>query len=249
MPGPCGEPIYTEAMIHASTRRSLVVGSAAMIAFGQSRIAVQEAFDHLLFGVSDLGHGVDWFEQRAGVRAIFGGVHPGRGTRNALASLGGVHYLEIIAPYPAQTVKDRQFQLSGLTEPRLINFAVRTKDISKTAASLREAGVQTFGPVDGSRRTASGALLRWKMLRVESKVQSGAINPIPFFIEWASDSTHPSKDAPGGCTIEDLRFAHPRAGELRAALRSIGLEANVATADEVQINAVLQTARGRVDLV
>jgi Glyoxalase-like domain len=93
------------------------------------------------------------------------------------------HYLETIAPDPAQTVEAWQFQLSGLTEPRLINFAVRTKDINRTAASLREAGVHTFDPIDGSRRTASGALLRWKTLGGESKFQSGAINPIPFFIE------------------------------------------------------------------
>ena len=49
-----------------------------------------------------------------------GGVHPGRETRNGLVSLGEAHYLEIIAPDPAQMVKDRQFQLSTPTEPQLI---------------------------------------------------------------------------------------------------------------------------------
>jgi hypothetical protein len=41
------------------------------------------------------------------------------------------------------------------------------------------------------------------------------------------DSTHPSKKAPGGCVINDFRFEHPHADELSAALRAIGLEANV----------------------
>ncbi len=219
-----------------------------MLAFGETRMPVLDVFDHLLFGVSDLEHGIDWFERRAGVRAIPGGVHPGRGTRNALVSLGGVHYLEIIAPDPAQSVANPQFQLSALTEPRLIHFAVRTNDIESTAAALRRAGVHTIGPTDGSRRTASGGLLRWKTLGVESKFQSGEIDPIPFFIEWASDSTHPSKNAPRGCAIEELRFEHPRADELRAALRAIGLEANVVRAEQVRMVAIIQTPKGRVEL-
>jgi hypothetical protein len=235
-------------MTAAITRRSFVCGTAAALVFGQTRMPVRDAFDHLLFGVSDLDHGIDWFERSAGVRAVMGGVHPGRGTRNALLSLGGLHYLEIIAPDPSQTVGDRQFQLSALTEPRLINFAVRTNDINSTAVSLRRAGVHAIGPKDGSRRTPSGALLRWKTLGVESHFQSGEINPIPFFIEWASDSTHPSKNAPAGCVIEDLRFEHPRADELTAALRAIGLEANVATADQVRIVAMIQAPKGRFEL-
>jgi hypothetical protein len=208
-----------------------------------------DAFDHLLLGVSDLDHGIDWFEQRAGVRPVMGGVHPGRGTRNALVSLDGAHYLEIIAPDPAQTVKDPQFQLSSLTQPRLIKFAVKTNDIGITATSLRGAGAHPIGPFDGLRRTASGALLRWKILWLESKFQSGEIDPIPFFIEWASDSTHPSKNAPAGCMIEDLRFEHPCSEELLGALRSLGLEAKVAQTDEVRIVALVQTLKGRMELI
>jgi hypothetical protein len=219
-----------------------------MLGFGQNIRPVREAFDHLLLGVSDLDHGIEWFERRTGVRAVPGGVHPGRGTRNALVSLGGAHYLEIIAPDPAQSGAVLQFPVGNLTEPRLINFAVRTDDMERTAASLRRAGVAVIGPRDGSRRTASGALLRWKSLAVKSKFEADGIDPIPFFIEWASDSRHPSKDAPGGCTIEDVRFEHPRAAELKAALRAIGLEANVRMADRARIIAMVETPKGQVEL-
>lgn len=215
---------------------------------GETRLPVAKAFDHVLLGVSDLDQGIAWFEAHAGVQAAMGGAHPGRGTRNALASLGGEHYLEIIAPDPAQPGVEPQFPVRGLAQPRVINFAVRTNDIERTAASLQKAGVRTSGPQDGSRRTASGALLRWKRLDVDANFQQGAINPIPFFIQWASDSVHPSASAPRGCTIQELRFEHPRPDELKLALASVGLEARVAKASEARIIGAIQTPKGRLDL-
>src|SRR5437660_10826356 len=83
---------------------------------------VPPMLDHILLGCNDLERGIAFVEQHTGVRAAFGGVHPGRGTQIALLSLGTRRYLEIIAPDPQQTdsSSERNAELKKLAEPRLV---------------------------------------------------------------------------------------------------------------------------------
>jgi hypothetical protein len=219
-----------------------------MILRAQSVRPAAVAVDHLLLGVSDLDRGIEWVEQRTGVRAAAGGVHPGQGTRNALLSLGSGHYLEIIAPDPAQSAYNFQIDVRSLAQPRLINFAVTTTNIAGVAVAAREAGFRLFGPQPGSRQTVDGKTLRWQRLGVLNQLGSGGVEPVPFFIQWDASSQHPSKTAPGGCALEALAFEHPKPSELAGAFKTLGIEGAISQAEQVRIVATLKTPKGRVEL-
>jgi len=211
-------------------------------------ISAKAAVDHLLLGAADLDRAVAWFEKLSGVKAVIGGVHPGRGTRNALVALGGRQYLEIIAPDPAQTAYDFQIDVRGLTEPRLITWAAVTPDINSVAEKARAGGYQIFGPRDGSRARPDGKLLKWKTLGVLSKFGVGSVDPIPFFIEWAADSPHPSQDSPKGCELLSFEMEHPDSANVAESLKKLGLESKVAQSKEARLRATLKTPKGKVEL-
>ncbi len=211
-------------------------------------IPAKAAVDHLLLGAADLDRGVAWFEKLTGVKAVVGGVHPGAGTRNALVALGGRQYLEIIAPDPAQTAYNFQIDVRKLTEPRLITWAAVTADINAVAQQARAGGHQLFGPRDGSRARPDGKTLKWKSLGVLAKFGTGGVDPIPFFIEWAADSLHPSQDSPKGCELLSFEIEHPDSAGVVGMLKNLGIEAKVKQAKDARLRATLKTPKGKVEL-
>ena len=204
--------------------------------------SVPSQLDHTLLGCSDLRRGIDYVERRAGVRAAFGGVHPGRGTQNALLSLGERRYLEIIAPDPKQEKVVWHAEISKLTEPRLIGWAAHVDDIDRVVARLRQAGVAFDDPQPGSRQRLDGSVLRWKTLTLKDD-QSGLL---PFFIEWSAQSPHPSVDAPGGCSLVRFEMVLPDPKKLADETKSLGVDIPVAKGERAQLRATLSSPKGEL---
>jgi hypothetical protein len=183
-----------------------LVGSSALFpSFVWPADDVPILLDHFILGCNDLDRGIDLVEQNTGVRAAFGGVHPGRGTRNALFSLGERRYLEIMAPDPEQHVTPQIPRLLELAEPRIVGWAVHVTNVEKLAERLRFVSVPFEGPRPGSRQRPDGKTLHWKSLTLQDD-QGGLL---PFFIEWSADSIHPSADAPTGCRLTRFGVVHP----------------------------------------
>jgi len=201
------------------------------------------ALDHILLGCSDLAAGLAFVEQHTGVRAAFGGVHPGRGTRNALLSLGEKHYLEIIAPDPQQPDAADTYGLRKLTAPRLLTWAAHPGNLDDFATRLRAANLAFDGPTPGSRKRPDGRLLQWKTINLKDDL--GGL--LPFFIEWSASSVHPSVDSPMGCKIKRFSYAGPDYdGVGRILEEDLGIAILAEAGEKSQIRAGISGPAGRV---
>jgi hypothetical protein len=234
-----------------SRRSFLAVTTGALFAptLAWSAEEVPALLDHILLGCSDLDAGIAFVEERTGVRPAFGGVHPGRGTRNALLSLGEQRYLEVIAPDPkqdsAQPFAAKQLAtLKDLKTPRLISWAVHPGDVESLAKRLHDAGIATRGPWPGSRARPDGRILSWKSLVLADDRQGS----LPFFIEWSADSAHPSVDAPGGCRLERFVVVAPDSAELAKTFQRLGIDAPVERGERPQIRARVAGPKGKFEV-
>ena len=226
------------------SRRSFLAlagGAIASPAISWGAVNVPKVLDHILLGVRDLDEGVAFVKEHTGVTAAFGGVHPGRGTRNALLSLGERHYLEIIAPDPAQPDSPDKYGLRKLAEPRLVGWAAHPGNLDAFAARLRDAGLAFDGPTPGERRRPDGRLLQWKTLNLHDD-QAG----LPFFIDSGADTVHPSADAPPGCKILSFGLSAPDSAELQRTCTLLGLDVTVTHGEKLQLLARIAGPDGRV---
>jgi catechol 2,3-dioxygenase-like lactoylglutathione lyase family enzyme len=153
--------------------------------------------DHVMICVPDLEQGRQAYT-RMGFDVHPGGVHPGRGTHNAIA-FNGEDYLELLA------VRDRPEYLAaaGATGGLLeflaagggIRFVVlQSDDLPADVKAMRARGVDVSDPAPGERRAPTGQVLRWTMARL------GPANPLPvLFVQHLTP-------------LEERRRQVPRAG-------------------------------------
>jgi Glyoxalase-like domain len=202
--------------------------------------------DHLVYGTPDLGMGIERIDKLLGLRATPGGQHPGRGTRNALVSLGPATYLEIIGPDPDQPTPPlpRPFGVDDLKEPRLVTWAAKGKNLENLAAEAARRGVKLGEVIPGSRKRPDGVVLSWRYTDPRTVVGGGVV---PFFIDWGT-SAHPTSTATPGASLVSLRAEHPQPDQVRTMLDGFGLDLPVTAGPKPALVATVSGPRGRVEL-
>ena len=226
---------------------ALVADAASEAGMAAAAGAPRARVDHILFACSDLDAGSAWLEAATGVRPMFGGVHTGRGTHNALISLGSFpagtlvagapsSYMEIIAPDPRQPEVppdparfDFSFARNG-RGCRLANWASSSDDIltlQRLATADGGAGywpLQVPIPHSSQRVTPDGETLIWSTASPLHGVSSeGGV--LPFLIDWEGvipSGRHPSATSPAGCRLQQLTLRHPNPSLIASALTRIG---------------------------
>jgi len=202
--------------------------------------------DHLVYATPDLNASITDLQNRLGVRAVQGGQHPGRGTRNALLALGERCYLEIVGPDPSHPWDDglRWFNVDVLHAQRLVTWAANTTNLEQEIVNAARNGLR-LGPITaGSRMRSDGVTLHWKFTNPDTVVADGVV---PFLIDWGS-SPHPASTSPGPLQLTSLRAEHPEPEKVILALSALGIDLLVDYGATPALIAEIKTREGIVEL-
>jgi len=189
---------------------------AALVALWTS-IAPHAQLDHIVVGIRSLDEGIAQFQQLTGVKASIGGRHPGRGTENALVSLGGGSYIEILAPQTGATLSPQDQALRNLERLTIIDWAVSVPEVDGAVAALKSAGFTASPAQPGARLTPAGERLDWTTFGL----RGADIDAAPFFIRWSPNTPHPSTTAPAGCELDALVVQDPASEKLATAMKAL----------------------------
>ena len=202
--------------------------------------------DHIVYAVPDVAKAVADLEQRLGVRAAFGGKHPGIGTHNALLSLSDDSYMEIIGPDPDQPppAMPRPFGIDMLKAPRLVTWLAKARNFEEQLGRVRALGYNPGTLTPMSRDLPDGTRIEWRLAIPPQPIGDGLV---PVLIEWHTDR-HPAKTSPRGCTLVELYGEHPRPETVRSILDAMGVSLDLRQGPVPTLTAILDTPKGRVTL-
>jgi hypothetical protein len=159
-----------------------------------------EDVDHIILAINDLEKGTREFEDKTGIKPIYGGIHPNSYTQNAIVSLDNKVYLEILAPRTdIDSIPNWLMNIEKLTP---IGWAISTTDIQLTRDKLTSLNITTSLPESGSREKPDGTILKWTTFGINNDESSTT----PFFIKWDKDSFHPSQGTTNECKIEEINL-------------------------------------------
>jgi hypothetical protein len=87
-------------------------------------------------------------------------------------------------------------------------------------------------------------MLHWQTLNLDTD-RNGLL---PFFIQWGTDTMHPSVDAPAGCRLERFAVVSPDSASLSGEFQKLGIDVNVVSGNAVHLRATITGRKGKLVL-
>ena len=168
--------------------------------------------DHVMICVPDLPRAIEQYH-KLGFNIHPGGVHPGKGTHNAIA-FNRDDYVELLAIRDQAEYRAAAASRSahgGLAEfiaagGGIRYIIVQSDDLARDVAAMRGRGIDVSDATDAGRRTLAGLELRWKFSVL------GPRNPLPiFFIQHLTPVEERRKQVPGAGDHPNKVFTLERA--------------------------------------
>ena len=197
----------------------------------------KNSIDHFILGINDLEKGMKEFALKTGIDPVFGGIHEGAGTHNALVSLGNNQYLEILAPLKKGTATGfGDFSYENLTA---IGWIIKTNNSERVLPILEKYAIPNTGIRPLSRKTNDGKLLKWTNIFHSN---DGQLSLNPFFIEWNEDTPHPSLATPKGCRLNDFTIQSTGSDAMTLFLQSLDLGLHFSKKENVTSGVITELA-------
>lgn len=123
--------------------------------------------------VRDLDAAINTY-RRLGFQIYPGGIHPGRGTHNAIAFFED-DYLELLAVRDPREADPQLLKFLEAGEG-LRYFIIASNDLEADVAAMRKRSVGVTNVREASRQTTDGTTLHWRYANL------GPRNALPFFL-------------------------------------------------------------------
>jgi hypothetical protein len=204
---------------------------------------MKRAIDHIVYCVHDLDKAIEQFERIFGIRPAIGGRHLTKGTKNALLNLGEKCYLEILAIDEANSrfSQARWMGIDIIDGPKITRWALKSQHLEEDSMLLKGHSLDLGQIEEGSRMTADGNELTWRMVLPASTPE---VELVPFMTDWSGSASHPTDTLEEGCFLRQINLFHPDGSSKQSILFQLGADVHIQMSDHPHISILVETPNG-----
>ncbi|UTW55132.1 VOC family protein [Kordiimonas sp. SCSIO 12610] len=235
---------FTKVVARVFTLVCLAVGLSASVTADDCPPS-EVSLDHVIWAVPDLDEYAVKFEEKTGIKPVYGGEHTNGVTANYLVALGDCIYLEIVGPKQGVDLSAFGEAAEKYRKTSIIGFAFGVQDMTKARKTFAERGIVTGDPREGGRNKPDGAYVGWKTTNFPAS--NFGDNNLVFAIEWRT-KPHPASTSPKGLRIVKLLVQGISAPGLDGIVNQYAMPIELTQGPRVRFALQVATPKGIVTL-